>query len=60
MKKNVSGDRFVSFAFGKYCLNNKHRERRIRCIFITYNIQLGNKMQKILQEKKYGIKLFLD
>ena len=35
MKKNVSGDKFVSFAFGKYCLNNKHRERRIRCMSLV-------------------------
>ena len=30
--KNVSADKF---AFGKYCLYNKHRERRICCMSLV-------------------------
>ena len=35
MIKNVSADRFLSFAFGNYCWYNKHRECRIRCMSLV-------------------------
>ena len=31
MIKNVSANRFLSFAFEKYCFYNKNRKRRINC-----------------------------
>ena len=31
MIKNVSANKFLGFAFEKYCLYNKHRKRRIHC-----------------------------
>ena len=35
MTKNVSGNKFVSFAFKKYCLYYKHRKRRIYCMSLV-------------------------
>ena len=30
--KNVSANKFLSFAFEKYYLYNKHRKRRVQCM----------------------------
>ena len=36
MIKSVSVDSLLSFAFGKYYLYNKHRERRVRCMSLVF------------------------
>ena len=35
MIKNVSANKFLSFAFEKYCLYYKHRKRGIDCMFLV-------------------------
>ena len=63
----------TKISFEKYCLYDKHRKtqnslyvlggslsKQIELFFIIYKIQLGNKKQKTLQEKKCRIKLCLD
>ena len=33
MIKNVSANKTLSFVFEMYCLCNKHRTRKIHCVF---------------------------
>ena len=47
MIKNVSANRFLGFAFEKYCFYNKNRKRRINCRGIAIGGEGGGGMGAI-------------